>query len=168
MSYRIPFLLDSLHKHKLAGLEEALSVSHWRSPEAVAMFAQVEVKISQRLKRRNMQRTGDEWPGKSGIAELMLQKKTEECRIISSMTGRSRQQDWSSGAAAQKRVNIQRKDIWGISIVVAQFYSIHTSNVLQYILGSLTNPSIRTVYLQVNINFTIIRINHGDMEGYGH
>lgn len=92
VSYRIPFLLDSLHKHKFAGLEEALSVSHWRSHEAVEMFAQVEAKIAQRLKRRNMQRTVDEWPGKSGRAELMLQKKTEACRIISSMTGRSRQQ----------------------------------------------------------------------------
>lgn len=81
------------------------------------MFAEVEVKIAQRLKRRNMQRTVDEWAGKSGRAEqgskLMLQKKTEACRIISSITGRSRQQDWSSGAAALKRANLQ--SIYGVS-----------------------------------------------------
>lgn len=47
-------------------------------------------------------------------------------------------------------------------------FDTHTSNVVQYYLGSLTNPSIRTVDIQMGMDFTIIRINHGDMEGYGH
>lgn len=45
-------------------------------------------------------------------------------RIKSNRTGRSRQQNWNSRAAAQKRARLQRKDIWGIIKVVAHFYEI--------------------------------------------
>lgn len=45
-------------------------------------------------------------------------------------------------------------------------FNTHTSNVVQYYVGSSTNPSIRTTDLQMATDFTMIRINHGDMEGY--